>query len=143
MNFQSVPILDYSLLSNSESRSIFIEQLRHALINVGFLYLKNPPVTDETFDSLVAYIPRVFALPQEAKDAIAMTNSPHFLGYSKLGVERTKGASDQREQFDFATPLESEWKEGDPEHLRLWGPSQVSMEVWAHNLILQVLMPGW
>jgi hypothetical protein len=38
-----------------------------------------------------------------------MTNSPHFLGYSRLGVERTKGAADQREQFDIATPFENRW----------------------------------
>lgn len=142
-NFQFVPVLDYSLLSDPATRSTFIDQLRHALINVGFLYLKNPPVTDETFDSLLSYIPRLFALPQEEKDALAMTNSPHFLGYSKLGVERTRGASDQREQFDFATPLECEWQPGQPEHLRLWGPSQVGDIIDLYSAFYSLEYPQW
>jgi isopenicillin N synthase-like dioxygenase len=81
---------------------------------------------------LVAYPPRLFALPQERKDALRMTNSPHFLGYSRLGVERTKGIVDQREQFDFGTPLEGwdrRWTPGAPEYLRFWGPSQVGSPV--------------
>lgn len=53
-----------------------------------------------------------------------MANSEHFLGYSRLGKELTKGKVDRREQFDFATPHISRWKEGDPDHYRLWGPSQ-------------------
>ena len=55
-----------------------------------------------------------------------MVNSEHFLGYSRLGAELTKGAVDQREQFDFATKHESRWKEpGDLDYYRLWGASQI------------------
>lgn len=124
-NFTSIPILNYALLSSPDSRSAFIKQLQNALINVGFLYLEHPPVADALIDEVTAYLPRVFALPQERKDALRMANSPHFLGYSRLGVERTKGAADQREQFDIATPFERTWRPGEPEYLRLWGPSQV------------------
>ena len=124
-NFSSVPILDYSLTSDPARRPEFLAQLRHALINVGFLYLANPPVAREDIDAVIAYAPRLFNLPQDAKDRIRMTNSEHFLGYSKLGTEITKGQTDQREQYDFATPYETRWKPGEPEYLRLWGPSQV------------------
>ncbi|TFL00454.1 Clavaminate synthase-like protein [Pterulicium gracile] len=120
-NFTSVPVLDYSLLSDPQTRAHFIEQLRHALINVGFLYLSNHPVP--TAD-LVSYIPKLFELPQQAKDDIKMSNSPHFLGYSKLGAEFTRGQVDHREQIDFATVHTCRWKEGDPDYYRLWGPSQ-------------------
>ncbi|KAL7281369.1 hypothetical protein ACG7TL_004679 [Trametes sanguinea] len=123
-NFSSVPILDWSLLSTKEGHAKFIEQLRHALINVGFLYLANPPVAREDIDALIAYTPRLFDLPQEEKESIRMANSPHFFGYTRLGAELTKGKTDQREQFDFGTPYESQWKPGDPEYLRLWGPAQ-------------------
>ncbi|EGN95387.1 hypothetical protein SERLA73DRAFT_186333 [Serpula lacrymans var. lacrymans S7.3] len=123
-NFSSVPILDFALVSDPARKPEFILQLRHALINVGFLYLKNPPVARKDIDALIDYIPRLFALPQQAKDSIRMANSPHFLGYSKLGAEFTKGKTDYREQFDFATPHETQWRPGAPEYLRLWGPSQ-------------------
>ena len=128
-DFTSVPALNYALISSPDTRAVFIRQLQHALIDVGFLYLEHPPVPDALFDQVIAYLPRVFGLPQERKDALRMANSPHFLGYSRLGVERTKGAADQREQFDFATPLECAWKPGEPEYRRLWGPSQVRIGV--------------
>ncbi|KAH8118970.1 hypothetical protein DFH11DRAFT_1685995 [Phellopilus nigrolimitatus] len=122
-NFSSIPVLDYTLLSTGR-KDEFISQLRHALINVGFLYLLHPPVDKALIDDLIAYAPRLFELPQEKKDAIRMANSPHFLGYSRLGAELTKGATDQREQYDLATDFESPWKPGDPEYLRLCGPGQ-------------------
>lgn len=125
VDFSSVPLLDYSLINSTEGKIKFLDQLRHALINVGFLYLANHPVSQTDVDSLIGYIPKLFALPQEAKDKIRMANSEHFLGYSRLGAELTKGAVDQREQFDFATKHVSRWKEGDPDYYRLWGPCQV------------------
>jgi len=86
--------------------------------------LKNHTVPQQVIDELIVYIPRLFDLPQEAKDKIFMANSPHFLGYSKLGAEFTKGRVDYREQFDFGTRHETQWKPGAPEYLRLWGPCQ-------------------
>ncbi|KAF8882718.1 hypothetical protein BD779DRAFT_1663273 [Infundibulicybe gibba] len=121
-NFSSIPILDYSLRTSQKPE--FISQLRHALINVGFLYLSNSSVSPVVINDLISYIPKLFALPQAAKDAIRMANSPHFLGYSRLGAELTKGQVDQREQFDIATPHVCRWKEGDPDYYRIWGPSQ-------------------
>lgn len=122
-NFTQIPILDYSLLSSD--RPLFISQLRHALINVGFLYLDNSPVDPKLMQAIIDYCPKLFDIPQEAKDAMRMINSPHFFGYSKLGAELTKGAVDQREQFDFGTRHECMWKPGDPEYLKLWGNAQV------------------
>ena len=124
-NFESVPILDYNLLSTGR-RDEFISQLRHALINVGFLYLLHPPVDKDIVNSLIRYTPKLFDIPQEKKDALRMRNSPHFLGYSKLGAELTRGATDQREQFDIGTEFDNRWKPGAPDYVHLWGPSQVS-----------------
>jgi isopenicillin N synthase-like dioxygenase len=133
-NFTAVPVLDYSLIASSATRAQFLAELRHALVTTGFLYLANSTVTPRTFDALAEYIPRLFALPQTRKDALAMAHSPHFLGYSKLGVERTKGTADMREQWDFATPYEAEDATAEvPEYRRLWGPAQVRSEcIQAH-----------
>jgi len=54
-----------------------------------------------------------------------MVNSPHFLGYNTLASEYTKGALDQREQFDFATPYECRWRSGMPDYWKLAGHAQV------------------
>ena len=130
VNFSSVPILDYSLINSPTTKPQFILQLRHALINVGFLYLANHSVDAHIIGSLKSYIPKLFALPQDEKDKIGMANSEHFLGYSRIGKELTKGKVDQREQFDFATPHVCRWIEGETpkelEYLRLWGACQVS-----------------
>ncbi|KAI0273328.1 Clavaminate synthase-like protein [Gloeopeniophorella convolvens] len=123
-DFTSIPILDYALLASPTTRPAFLTQLRSALITTGFLYLAHPPVPPALIDAIVAHLPRVFALPQETKDALRMARSPHFLGYSKLGAERTRGAADMREQWDFATPRACLWAPGAPEYRRLWGPSQ-------------------
>lgn len=133
-NFQSVPILDYGLLSSPDTRSQFVSELLNALTNVGFFYLSNTPVAkSELIDAIISYVPRFFDLPDTEKDRIRMVHSQHFFGYSKFGAELTKGKVDQREQFDFGTPYsgaDGRWKEGDPEFLRLWGPSQVCRHIF-------------
>jgi len=127
-NFHSIPILDYSLSHCSGNRREFILELQNALVNVGFLYLSNAPIEKKVVEDIVSYIPRLFDLSVEQKDKIRMLNSPHFLGYSRLGSELTKGEVDYREQFDFGTPHICQWKPGDPEYRRVWGPSQVGTE---------------
>jgi len=54
----------------------------------------NHTVSQKVINGLIDYIPHLFDLPQDAKNKIFMANSPHFLGYSKLGVEFTKGKTD-------------------------------------------------
>ena len=41
-DFSNIPVLDFALVSHG--RDLFISELRHALVNVGFLYLANSPV---------------------------------------------------------------------------------------------------
>ncbi|KAJ3569588.1 hypothetical protein NP233_g4959 [Leucocoprinus birnbaumii] len=139
-NFSCIPILDYSLLSTTkpqpESRDQFINELRNALINVGFLYLKNHTVSQDTIDKLISYAPKLFDLPQGVKDNIRMENSEHFLGYSRLGTELTKGQVDQREQWNFGTGDRCRWQKGDPDYYRLWGKNQAS---WPD----EALIPGF
>jgi isopenicillin N synthase-like dioxygenase len=126
-DFSSVPVLDYALTKDPATRSEFLDQLRDALINVGFMYLSNPPVSQDDIRLVIEYAPNLFTLPQEKKDKLLMRNNLHFLGYTKIGAEYTKGKVDQREQYDFATPYECRWTPGDPEYLKLWGPAQVSV----------------
>lgn len=123
--FTSIPFLDYTLIASGRKEE-FVAQLRNAVVNVGFMYLAHPPVDRAVVSRLLELTPKLFDIPQAKKDALRMANSPHFLGYSKLGVELTKGATDQREQFDFATQFDADaWSPGEPDFLRLQGESQV------------------
>jgi isopenicillin N synthase-like dioxygenase len=132
-NFSEIPFLDYNLLTTDETRSDFVSQLLKALTTVGFFYLCNSPITNsDLIDKVIDYAPRFFDLPDEEKERIRMVHSPHFFGYSRFGAELTKGKVDQREQFDVGTPysaVQDRWKPGDPDYLRLWGPSQVCLEL--------------
>lgn len=125
-NFSSIPIIDFSLSYFPETKPQFLAELRNALTNVGFYYLKNHPIPQDDIDKIISYVPHFFDLPDGEKERIRMVHSPHFFGYSRFGAELTKGKVDQREQFDFGTSLQSKWEPGDPEYLKLWGPSQVS-----------------
>lgn len=61
------------------------------MAHVGFFYLTGHGVPDELTQRLLAAARRLVALPQAAKDAVAMVNSPHFRGYTRLGGELTGG----------------------------------------------------
>ena len=124
-NFSSIPILDYSRSTDPSTKPSFLADLRNALTNVGFYYLKNHPIPQEDIDTVVSFVPRFFDLPAAEKERIRMVHNAHFFGYSRFGAELTKGRVDQREQFDFGTSAAPRWKEGDPDFMRLWGPSQV------------------
>lgn len=124
VDFSSIPIVDYALLSSPSTRPIFISQLRHALVNVGFLYLCNHPIQSATVDTLISYFPKLFDLPQEEKAKLRMINSPHFLGYSGLGEELTKGVVDHKEVFFFGTqyePKNAGENEELPDYWRMYG----------------------
>ena len=124
-NFSSIPVVDYSLASSPETKPQLLAALRNAVTNVGFFYLANHSIPREDIDAVTAYCPRFFELPQDEKERIRMVHNAHFFGYSRLGAELTKGKVDQREQFDYGTSSAPRWKEGDPDFMRLWGPSQV------------------
>ncbi|KAH7870671.1 uncharacterized protein C8R40DRAFT_1175470 [Lentinula edodes] len=51
-----------------------------------------------------------------------MANSPHLLGYSRMGMELTKGEVGWREQSDFGTGFE--------------GERGILLGLWHHNEVL-------
>ena len=101
----SIPILDLSWASDPGKKSVLLEQLRSALFDVGFLYIKNHGVPQSTISNLMGKLPALFDLPASERAALSKLNSPHFLGYSGFAEETTLGKQDLREQFDYATEL--------------------------------------
>lgn len=130
-DFPAIPILDYFLITSpskspGESRSLFLSQLRHAVTCLGSLYLTNHPIPQILLDSVAQYVPKFFDQPQEEKNKLA--NSQHFLGYTRLGEELTKGKKDWVEQYAIGTEFECRWTEQGErkeEFWKFWGPSQV------------------
>jgi isopenicillin N synthase-like dioxygenase len=101
-----VPVLDYAETTASpKSRLNFLKQLKDAIVNVGFFYLKNTGVPDEVQRVFTEQAIALFNLPLEKKLEIEMVNSKHFLGYARLGQEVTARKNDYREQFDVFPPF--------------------------------------
>lgn len=124
-NFTEIPRIDLSLANDPQTEPLLLSQLRHALLHVGFLYIENHGVPEPVIDGVIQALPTLFSLPQDAKDEVALSNSPHFLGYSADGSETTAGRPDRREQFEFANELPATWAEGMPLCERLRGPNPV------------------
>ncbi|KAI1392877.1 putative isopenicillin N synthetase [Hypoxylon trugodes] len=103
MSFTSVPILDLALARDPETKPQFLVDLQHALMEVGFLYLKNVGIPDELWQQVISEGKTFFDIPKEEKLKIEMKNAPSFLGYSQLSAEITAGKIDHREQIDLST----------------------------------------
>ncbi|GMK59725.1 hypothetical protein CspeluHIS016_0803310 [Cutaneotrichosporon spelunceum] len=119
--FKSIPTLDLSRVETDKAG--LLADLQHALIHVGFFYVKNHGIPVEFLDETTARAVEFFDLPLEEKLKADKINSPTFLGYSVQGNEITKNKKDNREQLDFANELAEFWKPGQPEYERLTGPN--------------------
>ena len=73
-SFQSIPILDYSLSLSNATKPEFLKKLRHALLEVGFLYIKNTSVDGELIQRVIDIGKAFFELPEEEKLRLDMKN---------------------------------------------------------------------
>jgi len=44
--FDTLPIIDLSLSEDVSTKSLCLEELRHALFNIGFMYVKNTGIPE-------------------------------------------------------------------------------------------------
>ncbi|OJD33682.1 2og-fe oxygenase [Diplodia corticola] len=123
--FTTIPTLDLSLADSPRSKRLLLSELRNALVVVGFFYLTSTErwIKPETKSRFVEKSIEVCNMPMEKKLEIDMINSKHFLGYSRMGCERTARKIDHREMFDFLSPLPAPGPD-DPVYLNVQGPNQ-------------------
>ena len=123
---QSIPTIDLRRAQTPSSRKQLLDEIRPALLEVGFLYISNHGIDNSLIRSLVGILPVLFSLPKEAKEEVALVKSPHFLGYSNFGSETTANKQDHREQFELANELLDIYGQGkrQPLYTRLQGPNQ-------------------
>lgn len=67
MSFTSIPVLDLALAQNPKTKPQFLEDLRDALIEVGFLYLKNVGISEELYERVITEGRAFFDIPTEEK----------------------------------------------------------------------------
>ncbi|KAL8636657.1 MAG: hypothetical protein Q9228_005970 [Teloschistes exilis] len=123
MSFDSIPVLDLSLAQDAKTKPIFLQSLRSALLEVGFLYIKNTGISDELVEEVITQGKAFFSIPNAKKMEVQMKNAPSFLGYNVLGNEVTAFKTDWREQIDLSTPHPLP-KSTDPIYYNLLAPNQ-------------------
>lgn len=80
MSFSSIPVLDLALARSEDTKPDFLESLRNALLDVGFLYVKNIGIEDALIEDVIEQGKAFFNLPDEKKLEVQMKNKPSFLG---------------------------------------------------------------
>ena len=67
MSFTSIPILDLAEAEDPATKPQFLANLQHALMEVGFLYLKNVGISDDVFRQVIEEGKAFFDIPTEEK----------------------------------------------------------------------------
>jgi len=67
MSFTTVPVLDLEKANDSATKPQLLEELRHALMEVGFLYIKNTDISNDLLEKVKAAGKAVFVIPEEEK----------------------------------------------------------------------------
>ncbi|KAF7337748.1 Clavaminate synthase-like protein [Mycena sanguinolenta] len=129
LEYTEIPVVDWTLAQRD--KPLFLTELRNAMINVGFLYLSNHPIPMDLVDKVIDLTPKFFELPQEVKNSIDMSKSPHFHGYLRVGGEANDGHPDTREQFNFGGDRTCRYEEGEPEYLKLHGSA-----LWPEDAVI-------
>ncbi|KIK16931.1 hypothetical protein PISMIDRAFT_15489 [Pisolithus microcarpus 441] len=82
--FDSIPIIDLGCASTHEERAALARQIRDACMNVGFFYIKNHGIPDETIDKIFSVMKAFFSLPVEAKMKLHHRQGAHYRGFEPL-----------------------------------------------------------
>lgn len=80
MSFSTIPILDLSLAQDPASKPAFLESLREALLDVGFLYITGTGIDSKLIGNVIGQGKAFFELPEANKLELQMKNQPSFLG---------------------------------------------------------------
>jgi isopenicillin N synthase-like dioxygenase len=121
----SLPVLDLRDFDRVSTRGAFVEALRAAAHDVGFFHLVGHGAPAPLAQRILQLSSEFFALKPAEKAAVAMANSPHFRGYTRVGDERTAGRTDWREQLDIGLEAPAlTLTAADPPWRRLQGPNQ-------------------
>lgn len=124
----ALPVLDigpFLIDPTSEHARVFVDRLRETLHSPGFCYLVGHGVDPALSDRVMDVAREFFAQPDDDRLAIVNTNTPHFRGYTRLGMEHTNGQSDWRDQIDIGPEHEPVDPGPDgPDWLRVRGPNQ-------------------
>jgi isopenicillin N synthase-like dioxygenase len=80
-----------------------VKRLIEATTTIGFFYAVEHDIDLELMANLRKQAGEFFTLTDEEKNAIHLSKSPHYRGYTAMDEEITQGVPDHKETLDFAT----------------------------------------
>ena len=101
----ALPVIDLSEFDATGDRAVLHQRLARIARDTGFFYLEGHGIDVAQIRELERLTRETFQLSPEAKDRIAIRNTPHFRGYTGVGGEITRLKPDLREQLDFGEEL--------------------------------------
>ncbi|KAI6144537.1 hypothetical protein BKA82DRAFT_4172616 [Pisolithus tinctorius] len=82
--FDSIPIIDIGHTSTPKERAALARQIRDACMSVGFFYVKNHGIPEETINEVLSAMKAYFSLPTETKMKLFHKQGTLFRGYEPL-----------------------------------------------------------
>lgn len=105
-DFSEIPVIDIGALgSGTPGEATVAAAIRDACENVGFFYVKSHGVPLAQQDGIFEQCRRFFSISQGERDALLLTNSPHYRGYLPIGARGsdTKRNRDLLESFNIGS----------------------------------------
>lgn len=82
--FDSIPIINIGCASTPEERATLARQIRDACVKVGFFYVSDHGIPQETVDSVFSAMKAYFSLPLETKMKLYHREGANYRGYAPL-----------------------------------------------------------
>ncbi|KAK0201549.1 hypothetical protein DFS33DRAFT_1265001 [Desarmillaria ectypa] len=115
-SFEEIPIIDITDATSTDlvARRVLANEIRDACINVGFFYIKNHGIAEDTITAAIGAGKKFFALPTSSKMDLDIHRSSNYKGYTALLGENTDptGHGDLHEGFDLG------WENEDLEEMK-------------------------
>ncbi|KAI5988350.1 hypothetical protein EDD15DRAFT_2463559 [Pisolithus albus] len=105
--FDSIPIIDVGHASTLDERIALAQQIRDACMNVGFFYIRNHGIPQETIDKAVSAMKGFFSLPLETKMKLYHREVGNFRGYEPV----LDSNADPANRGDLHEGFEIGWEE--------------------------------
>ncbi|EPS28001.1 hypothetical protein PDE_02946 [Penicillium oxalicum 114-2] len=112
LDFSSVPVLNFQDALSSETKPKFLSELRHALVDIGFFYLSDPSVTEDTRSQFVRKASGFFNLPSTVKSEVGIINCNNFKG-TEFGMLQDQRAIGVSQRFFITALTVEQWPRED------------------------------
>ncbi len=104
-----VPVIDLAplLTGTLAGRTAVAHEIGAAARDIGFFAVANHGIADDLIADVFAAAKRFFALPEAVKARVAIEQSPHYLGFARLGSERLDPTrrGDVKESFNMGREI--------------------------------------